>query len=204
VVASVGIHVVVYTVIFNYFATMQGDYGAIFRSLPVRFIAMGSLCYLVTCIQCAVQVTMSAQEIIHFTDWVPGHAHLVLFGTFSFWIFAWFYYLWPRLFKTQIFSESLGNWQFWLATLGVWMMWIDLGAAGVMQGYMWKALVPFTEVLQASRIFWWTRAVAGTLILISEVLFAVNMYMTWKYRNVRLSEEALNAPLKFRDEGVVS
>lgn len=89
IVASIGIHVVVYTVIFNYFATMQGEYKQIVTSIPVRFIAVGSICYLLTCIQCAIQVTMSAQEIIHFTDWVPGHAHLVLFGTFSFWLYAW-------------------------------------------------------------------------------------------------------------------
>lgn len=194
IVASVGIHVVVYTVIFNYFATMQGDYKSIISSLPVRFIAMGSLCYLVTCLQCAVQVTLSAQEIIHFTDWVPGHAHLVLFGTFSFWIYAWYYYLWPRLFRTEIFSKSLGNWQFWLASLGIWMMWIDLGAAGLMQGFMLKALMPFTDVVQATKSFWWVRALSGSMILVSEFLFAINMYMTWKYRNVRVSDAELNAP----------
>ncbi len=196
VVASVGIHVVVYTVIFNYFATMQGDFRAFITSLPVRFIAMGALCYLVTCIQCAIQVTLSAQEIIHFTDWVPGHAHLVLFGTFSFWIYAWFYYLWPRLYKTEIFSKSLGEWQFWLATLGTWIMWVDLGAAGMMQGFMLKMLAPFTDVVHATKPFWWTRSLAGSMILVAEFLFAVNMYLTWKYRNVRVSEEELNAPLR--------
>lgn len=151
VVASVGVHVVVYTVVFNYFATMQGEYRQLITNIPLRFIAVGAICYLLTCIQCAIQVTMSAQEIIHFTDWVPGHAHLVLFGTFSFWLFAWFYYLWPRLFKTRLYSTTLGEWHFWLATIGVVTMWLDLLAAGVMQGYMWKPLVPFIEVVKATK-----------------------------------------------------
>ena len=195
IVASVGIHVVVYTVIFNYFATMLGDFRKLMESIPLRFIAMGALCYLVTCIQCAVHVTMSAQEIIHFTDWVPGHAHLVLFGTFSFWLFAWMYYLWPRLFNTKMYSNTLAEWHFWLATIGVWTMWIDLLAAGVMQGYMWKNLVPFIESVEASKPFWWTRMFSGSLILISELLFTVNLYMTWKFRKEDADSEAINAPL---------
>jgi cytochrome c oxidase cbb3-type subunit 1 len=182
-------------VIFNYFATMLGDFRKLMESIPLRFIAMGALCYLVTCIQCAVHVTMSAQEIIHFTDWVPGHAHLVLFGTFSFWLFAWMYYLWPRLFNTKLYSNTLAEWHFWLATIGVWTMWIDLLAAGVMQGYMWKNLVPFIESVEASKPFWWTRMFSGSLILVSELLFTVNLYMTWKFRKEDTDSEAINAPL---------
>lgn len=195
IVASIGIHVVVYTVIFNYFATMQGEYKKLVTSIPVRFIAVGSVCYLLTCMQCAVQVTMSAQEIIHFTDWVPGHAHLVLFGTFSFWLYAWIYYLWPRLFKTKLYSPVLCEWHFWLAVIGVFVMWVDLGAAGVMQGFMLKNLVPFINTVEASKPFWWTRALAGTCILVSEFVFVVNIYMTWKYRRQAYSEKTLNAPL---------
>ena len=195
IVASIGIHVVVYTVIFNYFATMQGEYKKIVSSIPVRFIAVGSICYLLTCIQCAIQVTMSAQEIIHFTDWVPGHAHLVLFGTFSFWLYAWIYYLWPRLFKTELYSRSMCEWHFWLATIGVIVMWVDLLAAGVMQGYMWKNLVPFINTVEATKPFWWTRALAGTCILVSEFIFIVNIFLTWKYRRQAFSEEKLNQPL---------
>ena len=184
VVASVGIHVVVYTVVFNYFATIGSDFKQVVSSLPLRFIVVGALCYLLTCIQCAIQVTLSAQEIIHFTDWVPGHAHLVMFGTFSFWIFAWIYYLWPKLFKTELFSRPLAEWHFWLGTIGIFFMWVDLCAAGVMQGYLWKGLAPFIDSVEASLPFWFFRMIAGIAILVSEVLFAVNMFMTWKFRKV--------------------
>lgn len=184
IVASVGIHVVVYTVIFNYFATIGTDFKKVATSLPIRFIVVGALCYLLTCIQCAIQVTLAAQEIIHFTDWVPGHAHLVMFGTFSFWIFAWIYYLWPKLFKTELFSRTLAEWHFWLGTIGIFFMWVDLCAAGVMQGYMWKNLSPFIDSVEATMPFWFFRMIAGVAILVSEVLFAVNIFMTWKFRKV--------------------
>ena len=195
IVASVGIHVVVYTVIFNYFATMRGEFKQLLTNIPVRFIALGAICYLITCIQCAVHVTMTMQEFIHFTDWVPGHAHLVLLGTFSSWLFAWFYYLWPKLFNTKMYSRALCEWHFWLLALGVFIMWFDLLNLGVLQGIMWKNMAPFIDTVIASKPFWWIRMFSGCLILVSEFMFALNIYLTWKYRNQTTDVEELNAPL---------
>ena len=134
VVASVGVHVVVYTVVFNIFATMAADWKRVIDDISLRFIFVGALCYLITCIQCAVHTTLSVQEIIHFTDWVVGHAHLVLFGTFSFWAFAFIYFILPKLTGVKVFSESLKEWHFWLSTLGIIIMDIDLMCAGLSTG----------------------------------------------------------------------
>jgi cytochrome c oxidase cbb3-type subunit 1 len=147
------------------------------------------LFYLITCIQCAVHVTLSAQEIIHFTDWVVGHAHFVLFGVFSFWITAWIYWLLPRIWGVSLFSITLARWHFWLAVLGVVIMQIDLLAAGLVQGMMWKSLAPFIESVRASVPFWWTRTFSGIMILCGEVCFLTNMYMTWsESRTQKLSK----------------
>ncbi len=180
IVASIGVHVVVYTVVFNIFATISADWKQLINNIPVRWIFTGTLCYLITCIQCAVQVTLSAQEIIHFTDWVVGHSHFVLFGTFTFWITAWIYYLLPRIWGAQIYSESLARWHFWLSTLGIAFMQIGLLAAGVMQGMMWRSLRPFIDSVAASMPFWWTRTFSGIMILVGEICFLINLYMTWQ------------------------
>lgn len=180
IIASVGVHVVVYTVVFNIFATIATDWKKITTSLPVLWIAAGALHYLITCIQCALQVTLTFQEIIHFTDWVVGHSHLVLFGTFSFWSFAWMYYLLPRLFKTPMYSKPLANWHFWLSFIGIVLMDIDLLAAGVVQGFMWKAMVPFIDTVVASKPFWWVRTISGAAIFSGQVCFMINVIMTWK------------------------
>ncbi len=180
VVASIGVHVVVYTVVFNIFATISSDWKQLQTNLPVRWIFTGTLAYLITCIQCAVQVTLSAQEIIHFTDWVVGHSHFVLFGTFSFWITAWAYWLLPRIWKTPIFSVSLSRWHYWLVTIGIAIMQIDLLAAGVVQGMMWRSMAPFIDSVKASMPFWWVRTFSGIVILVGEACFLINMYMTWQ------------------------
>jgi cytochrome c oxidase cbb3-type subunit 1 len=190
IVASIGVHVVVYTVVFNIFATVAADWSQLKSNFPVRWIFTGTVAYLITCIQCAVQVTLAAQEIIHFTDWVVGHAHFVLFGTFTFWVTAWVYWLLPRIWGVPIFSTSLGRWHFWLATIGICIMQVDLLAAGVVQGMMWKSLAPFMDSVRASMPFWWTRTFSGIVILVGETCFVLNIYLTWK------SSRRKNAPVQ--------
>jgi len=180
IVASIGVHVVVYTVVFNIMATIASDWRQLVDNLPVRWIFTGTLFYLITCIQCAVHVTLAAQEVIHFTDWVVGHAHFVLFGVFTFWVTAWVYWLLPRIWGRPIYSVSLARWHFWLATLGVCIMQVDLLAAGLVQGMMWKSLAPFIDSVQASMPFWWTRTFSGIVILVGEACFLVNLYLTWQ------------------------
>jgi len=180
IVASIGVHVVVYTVVFNIFATMASDWKQLVTNYPVRWIFTGTLFYLITCIQCAIQVTLSAQAIIHFTDWVVGHSHFVLFGVFTFWITAWVYWILPRIWGVPIYSLSMARWHYWLAMLGIAIMQIDLLAAGVMQGMMWRSLAPFIDSVAASQPFWWVRTFSGIMILVGEVLFFINLYMTWQ------------------------
>lgn len=180
IIASVGVHVVVYTVVFNVLATMASDWKQVLASVELKFLLAGIFCYLITCIQCAVQVTLSAQTIIHFTDWVVGHSHFVLFGVFSFFSFAWIYYLIPRILKSALYSESLKSWHFWLSFLGIVIMQFDLLSAGLVQGYMWKSLAPFIDSVTASMPFWWVRTLSGIMILVGTVMFIINIYMTWK------------------------
>ncbi len=180
VVASVGVHVVVYTVIYNFFATMKGCGGMMSENITLRWIVSGSLAYLFTCIQCAIQVTLAAQQIIHFTDWVVGHAHLVMFGTFGFWIMAMLTYLWPRFYGREFYSRKLNEWHFWLFNIGMWGMWIDLLAAGMVQGYVWKSLMPWEHSIDASMSFWITRTIFGIMILTGATLFTYNLWKTAK------------------------
>lgn len=180
IVASIGVHVVVYTVVFNIIATIAADWRQLVDNIPVRWIFFGTLSYLITCIQCAVQVTLSAQSIIHFTDWVVGHSHFVLLGTFSIWVTAWMYYLLPRIWRAPIYSLSLARWHFWLVIIGISVMQIDLLAAGVVQGMLWRAMAPFIDSVSASMPFWWVRTFSGIMIMTGEFCFLINMYLTWQ------------------------
>lgn len=178
VVASVGIHVVVYTVAYNFFATLRGNGTALMSNIPLRFFYLGIINYILTCFQCAVQVTLSAQQIIHFSDWVVGHAHLVMFGVFGFWILGMMAYLWPKMYKRPL-PWGIASAAFWLCAAGNFILWADLGVAGLIQGFLWRhASVPWIETIRASQPFWLIRTFAGTGMLAGIVLLVVALLKT--------------------------
>src|SRR5262249_22863564 len=140
VVSTIAVEMVVTTVIINFFGTVWGSPGQAYRNIPVRWFYPGMLFYGLTCLQCAFQVTLTFQALIHFTDWVVGHAHLVMFGVFGFWILGAMTYLFPRLLGRPWWSRGLCEWHYWLSATGMLVMFVDLVFAGIFQGFSWASL----------------------------------------------------------------
>jgi cytochrome c oxidase cbb3-type subunit 1 len=178
VVSTIAIEIVVFTVIVNFFMTLRGRGDMLRSNLPIRWFFVGMIFYFITCLQCAFHATLTVQKIIHFTDWVPGHAHLVMFGVFGFWLLGGIVYLWPKVTGREWWSPSLNSWNFWLSSFGVAIMFVDLLAAGVVQGYMWAHLVQWEKTLVASMPFWHVRTFAGILIVAGQCLQVYNMWKT--------------------------
>ncbi len=178
VLSTIAVEVVVLTVIVNFFMTLRGNSGMLRTNIPLRWFYMGMIFYGLTCLQCAFQTTLTFQKVIHFTDWVVGHAHLVMFGVFGFWIIGSFEYLWPRLTKRQWYSEQGRRWTFWLCAVGLFVMFTDLLVAGLVQGYLWLSLAPWEDSLVSSMPFWHLRTAAGTAIVAGVMVLGWNMWMT--------------------------
>jgi cytochrome c oxidase cbb3-type subunit I len=180
IVATIAVEMVVTTVIVNFFATVWGTGTTWYRVLPLRWFYVGMVMYFLTCVQCAVQVTLTFQQLIHFTDWVVGHAHLVMFGVFSFWLFGIMTYLFPILLGAPWRSNALCEWHFWLSLVGIAVMVIDLTAAGVIQGFLWGALKPWDTAVEASHPFWMVRLITGVMIIAGQLCFLANLMLTWR------------------------
>ena len=176
--STVALELAVVTVIVNFFMTLRGSGEALKHSIPLRWMMVGIINYAITCLQCAIQVLLTTQKVIHFTDWVVGHAHLIMFGVFGFWIFGFFSYLWPRLMGREVYSRALDEWAFWLITIGVELMWIDLISGGLVQGFTWWGLNPWMDSIRFSIPFWFVRTVTGVMIIVGFILYVYNIYMT--------------------------
>jgi cytochrome c oxidase cbb3-type subunit 1 len=176
--STIAIEIVVFTVIVNFFMTLRGRGSLLRTDLPTRWFFVGMVLYFITCLQCAFHTTLPFQRIIHFTDWVVGHAHLVMFGVFGFWLIGGVVYLWPRLVGREWWSPKLNAWNFWLSTIGLVLMFVDLSAAGLVQGFLWRDLAQWEKTILASQPFWHARNVAGTMIAAGQILQAFNMWMT--------------------------
>ena len=136
--------------------------------------------YFLTCLQCAMQTTLTFQALIHFTDWVVGHAHLVMFGVFSMWIFGMMTYLIPLILKRDWYSNKLCEYHYWLSAAGLAVMAADLILGGLFQGWSWSSLQPWDRSIDVSFPFWMIRIWAGLSMFGGLVVFLYNFYMTWR------------------------
>lgn len=167
---------VVYTVVYNFFATMRGQWSRLADSMALRFLTVGIFAYLAVCTQGPFQALLSVQAVTHFTDWVVAHAHLALFSVFSFWNYAFVYFAWPRITGRDIRSRALAEWHFWLSVLGFFLLYfIPDTMAGLIQGFSWLSGAMFIESVKAATPFWISRAVSGVVLILSVVLFAINL-----------------------------
>lgn len=185
VMSTIAVEIVVFTVIVNFFMTLRGSGDQLRTNMPIRWFYTGAVLYFVTCFQCAFQTTLTFQRLIHFTDWVVAHAHLVMAGVFAFWVIGMITYLWPRLNGVPgWWSDRLNGFTYWLTAGGVIVMFLDLTIAGVVQGYLWQNLAPWEKSVTASMPFWHLRTIAGIAIIAGQMLFAYNMWMTAAKRSV--------------------
>lgn len=180
VMSTIAVEFVVMTVVINFFGTLWGDGKAFWDNLPIRWFYTGMVYYFLTCLQCSFQVTLTFQQLIHFTDWVVGHAHLVMFGVFSMWLFGVMTYLFPRLLKTEWYSQSLCEWHYWLSTVGILVMASDLTLGGLFQGWSWMGLQAWEHSVEISQPFWIIRIFAGLAMLGGTLCFVWNLAETWR------------------------
>lgn len=168
---------VVYTVVYNFFATMKGSWHKFTSDIALRFVTFGVFSYIITCTQGPFHAFFSVQRVVHFTDWVVAHAHLALFGVFSWWIFGFIYYVWPKLTGRAFVSKALAEWHFWLTFIGFFVFYyIPDTIAGLMQGFAWLRGLPFIDSLTSAQPFWIPRAMSGIMLFLGSVLLAINMY----------------------------
>jgi cbb3-type cytochrome oxidase subunit 1 len=65
-----------------------------------------------------------------------------------------------------------------MCTIGLASMFVALTSAGLVEGFLWKALAPWEVSLQSVRLIWMFRTATGLLMFGGILLFAFNMWMT--------------------------
>ncbi|TGN18760.1 cytochrome-c oxidase, cbb3-type subunit I [Leptospira idonii] len=140
----------------------------------------------------------------HNTDWIVGHVHGGTLGWVGMMSFAVLYYLVPRLWNTNLFSERLANTHFWLATLGILLYVVSMWVSGITEGSMWRAIdetgalkypnwVQITETLKPYRLF---RGIGGGLYFIGLIIMIYNLAKTMATSGSGFKEIDLRMGLK--------
>jgi cbb3-type cytochrome oxidase subunit 1 len=168
--ASTILGVDVVLVVTNLLLSMRGS-GIIPADIGLRFVATGTVFYLIVSMQGAAQAQMVVNRTVHFTDWVVGHSHLAMLGFATFAGAGGLVHVWSRLPRVR-FNPRACEWAYWLLFAGVTIMVVDLTLAGLAEARMWQSAAPWIESVRAARPYWVIRVhsavpiVAGFIALL--------------------------------------
>ena len=168
IVASVYLGVDVILVVMNLLLSLRGSGNVVLRDVPLRFVWLGTVCYLIVSLQGSLQAIMPVNRFVHFSDWVIGHAHLAMIGFASFTAIGGLLHVWQRTPGCH-YNPKAASWSFWLLTLGLSLMVLDLTAAGLAQGHLWQSESAWMESVRTSQVYWLLRSISGVVLLLGFV-----------------------------------
>lgn len=122
-----------------------------------------------------------------------------MYGIITFMLWAFIYTLVPRLTGKEPPQLLVGA-HFWFALIGLLFYTIPLMIGSTERGLMWLDNKPFIDTVVHMAPYWLWRAIGGTLMWLSHILFAYNFY-----KMVRVNDEIMipNSPdeiLKLRTD----
>ena len=173
--------------VINGYYTVGSDWSKMQTNYLTKFFLMGITFYGLQTVQGPTQGLRVVSQLIHYTDWVPGHVHMGTMGWVTMTTAASIYYVIPKIYNTEIYSEKVANIHFWFVLIGQLLFSITMWITGIQQGALWKAVNPdgslkytFLETLTRNYPFWQMRTVAGLIFTVGMLFFIYNVYMTMR------------------------
>jgi cytochrome c oxidase cbb3-type subunit 1 len=175
IVGSMGMLIPVIAGTTNFFMTLKGGWNKIGSSYTLPFYVTGIIFYFTGSFQGTAEAFRFTNLLWHFTDFTVAHSHLTMYGIIAFLLWASIYALVPRLTGHEPPQWLVGA-HFWLAFLGLMFYTIPLMIGGTLRGLMWMEGKPFIESVVLMAPYWLWRAIGGSLMWLSHLLFAYNFY----------------------------
>ena len=172
----------------NGLMTLSGAWDKLRTDPVVRMLVLSVAFYGMSTFEGPVMSIRAVNSLSHYTDWTIGHVHSGALGWVGFISFGALYCLVPWLWKKKgMYSKTLVDWHFWIATIGIILYITSMWAAGILQGLWWRAYnslgfleYSFIETVEAMHIQYIIRAVGGTLYLVGALIMIYNVYRTIK------------------------
>ena len=175
IVGSVGMIIPVVAGTTNFILTFKGAWYKIAGSYTLPFFLVGIIFYFTGSMQGTAEAFRSTNLIWHFTDFTVAHSHLTMYGIISFFVWAAIYAVVPRLTGKEPPHSTVGA-HFWLALIGLLFYTIPLMYGSTMRGWMWVQGKPFIDTVTHMAPYWLWRAIGGSLMWLSHIFFAYNIY----------------------------
>lgn len=181
----------------NGLLTLRGCWDRVRDDVLLKFMVVGLTSYGMATFEGPMLSLKTFNAITHFTDWIVAHVHVGALGWNGCLTFAILYFIVPKIFKTQLYSQKLANTHFWLATLGIIFYAVPMYFAGFTQGEMWKQFnadggLTNTFLQSTERILFLhgIRGFGGLLYFSGVVIMVVNLVKTIARGSFEADEKA--------------
>ncbi|MBS1517513.1 MAG: cytochrome-c oxidase, cbb3-type subunit I [Bacteroidetes bacterium] len=187
----------------NGLLTLRGAWDKVRDSAVLKFMVVAVTAYGMATLEGPMLSLKNVNAIAHFTDWIVAHVHIGALGWNGFLTFGILYWLIPRLYKTELFSQKLANFHFWIGTLGIVFYAAPMYWSGVTQSLMWKQFTPegllqypnFLETVIKIIPMYVMRSIGGALYLTGVFVMIYNLAKTMKAGKLVENEDAEAPPL---------
>jgi cytochrome c oxidase cbb3-type subunit I/II len=181
----------------NGLLTMRGAWDRVRDDVLLKFMVVALTAYGMATFEGPLLSLKNVNMLSHFTDWTIAHVHVGGLGWNGMLTFGMLYWLFPRMFRTELYSKKMANQHFWIATLGILLWTIPMYIAGFMQGLMWQEFTPegqlvnadFLKTVTAMRPYYMLRSLGGLLYLIGACMMFYNLVKTAKKGDFLANEE---------------
>ncbi len=159
----------------NFIMTFKGAWYKIAGSYTLPFFLVGIIFYFTGSMQGTAEAFRSTNLYWHFTDFTVAHSHLTMYGIICFFLWAGIYAVIPRITGKEPPQITVGA-HFWLALIGLLFYTVPLMYGSTMKGWMWVQGKPFIDGVVFMAPYWLWRAIGGSLMWLSHLFFAYNIY----------------------------
>ena len=187
----------------NGLLTLRGAWDRVRQDPVLKFMVVAVTAYGMATFEGPMLAIKSVNAISHYTDWTIAHVHVGALGWNGFLTFGVLYWLWPRMYRTELYSTKLANTHFWLGTLGIIVYAVPLYWAGWTQALMWKEFTPegtlawgnFLDTVTQILPMYLMRIVGGSLFFVGTCLGVYNLIKTAKQGKF-MANEAAESPAR--------
>ncbi|WP_127478388.1 cytochrome-c oxidase, cbb3-type subunit I [Sulfurivermis fontis] len=169
----------------NGMMTLSGAWDKLRTDYILRFLIMSLAFYAMSTFEGPVMSAKTVNALSHYTDWTVGHVHSGALGWVAMVGAGALYHMVEKLWNTRMYSASLVNLHFWMATIGTVIYITAMWVSGIMQGLMWRdydefgtLTYTFAESVAAMHPYYAMRAIGGLIFWAGGVVMLYNVVMT--------------------------
>lgn len=187
----------------NGLLTLRGAWDKVREDVVLKFMVVAITAYGMATFEGPMLSLKTVNAISHFTDWTVAHVHVGGLGWNGFLTFGILYWLFPKLYRRELFSRKLANFHFWIGSLGILFYALPIYWAGFTQSLMWKeftkegllAYPNFLQTVTQIKTMYMLRALGGAMYITGVIVMMYNLFRTAIAGSFLANEEAEAAPL---------